>query len=110
MLEAVPGGAIGIMPGVPIADLLQAVFEYLQSGQGQSAYKTFASVLPYIAFTLQNFELFLQMEKQLLVRRNIFRSAICRSATWNPDDDITKHISVLIDHVMQTLHDGGFEK
>ena len=59
MLEGIPAGICGVMPGVATADLLNAVFRARVAGQGERAYRLFAAALPLVAFGLQNMELFL---------------------------------------------------
>lgn len=78
MLEAIPAGICGIMPGVPIADLLDRVYQARKNNDVQRACDLFGSLLPFINFTLQDFELFLQVEKRLLVRRGLFISRTLR--------------------------------
>ena len=74
MLEAIPVGICGIMPGVPIADLLDRVYWSRREGRDDQAYDLLGSLLPFINFTLQDIELFLQVEKRLMVRRGIFKN------------------------------------
>ena len=103
MLESMSVGICGIMPGVPICDLLQRVFDAFQKGDRQQAYDRFSSLLPYIAFTLQNFEMFLQIEKRLMVRRGLFRSARCRALTRTLSHCVSDHIDFLLDQIIAIL-------
>lgn len=103
MLEAIPHGAIGIMPGVPLADLLQRVFTLRKDGQDEAAYDLFAVLLPFINFTLQDFELFLQVEKRLMVRRGLFDSADLRSLTFSLSPKMEAYADFLIDQIMRVL-------
>ncbi len=84
MLEGIPAGICGIMPGVPIADLLNQVYQARSSGEAERAYDLFSLVLPFINFSLQNFEVFLQIEKRLLVRRGLCTTSTVRSLTLSP--------------------------
>lgn len=102
MLEAIPLGAVGIMPGVPLADALQRVFLARQQGHDAEAYDRFAALLPFIAFTLQDFELFLQVEKRLLVRRGLFERATMRALTYTLSPELEAHAAFLIEQVMRT--------
>ena len=103
MLEAIPAGIVGIMPGVPYCDLLDRVFWARRSGQDERAYDLFAALLPMMNFTLQDFELFLQVEKRILVRRGIFRSAHLRPLTMTPSQPVLRHVDFLIDQLMRVL-------
>jgi 4-hydroxy-tetrahydrodipicolinate synthase len=101
MLEAIPAGMCGIMPGVPIADLLDRVFKARQQGDDDRAYDLFGLLLPFISFTLQDFELFLQVEKRLAVRRGLFAGSVCRSLSMTPSEAMQAHIEFLITQVMR---------
>ena len=103
MLEAIPAGICGIMPGVPIADLLDRVYQVRVNRKDGEAYDLFASLLPYINFSLQNFELFLQIEKRLLVRRGLFTNSICRCLTLSLSATVLEHTNFLIDQIMRIV-------
>ena len=103
MLEAIPLGAVGIMPGVPLADMLQRVFTWRQQGKNEKAYDLFGAILPFINFTLQDFELFLQVEKRLMVRRGLFARANLRQLTLSLSPDMEAHVGFLIDQLMRVL-------
>lgn len=100
MLEALPTGVCcGIMPGVPIADLLNRVYQLQTQGDEMAAFDLFADLLPFINFTLQNFELFLQVEKRLLVRRGLFESPVCRSPTLSLSPTVAAHVERLLEYI-----------
>lgn len=103
MLEAIPAGICGIMPGVPIADLLDRVYRARAAGRDEEAYDLFGAIAPFINFTLQDFELFLQVEKRLLVRRGLFSTPVCRSLTFTPSPALLGHIAFLIEQIMRIV-------
>ena len=103
MLEAIPAGIVGIMPGVPYCDLLDKVYKARKAGDDERAYDLFAALLPMMNFTLQDFELFLQVEKRILVRRGIFDSANLRQLTMTPSNAVLKHVEFLIDNLMRVF-------
>jgi dihydrodipicolinate synthase/N-acetylneuraminate lyase len=103
MLEAIPAGIVGIMPGVPYCDLLDRVYKARKAGDDERAYDLFAALLPMMNFTLQDFELFLQVEKRMLVRRGIFDSANLRQLTMTPSRAVLKHVEFLIENLMRIL-------
>ena len=103
MLEAIPAGICGIMPGVPICDLLARVYKARQAGEDERAYDLFGALLPFISFTLQDFELFLQVEKRLLVHRGLFDGAHCRSLSLSPSQAVSAHIDFLIAQMTRVL-------
>ena len=103
MLEAIPAGIVGIMPGVPYCDLLDRVYKARKAGNDERAYDLFAALLPMMNFTLQDFELFLQVEKRILVRRGIFDFANLRQLTMTPSNAVLKHVEFLIDNLMRVF-------
>jgi 4-hydroxy-tetrahydrodipicolinate synthase len=103
MLEAIPAGICGIMPGAPLADLLQIVFDARSAGDDRRAYDLFSSLLPFINFALQDFELFLQVEKRLAVRRGLMRTATVRDLTFTPSRAVLEHTDFLIEQVMRVV-------
>ena len=103
MIESLPAGICGIMPGVPICDLLAKVYQTHRMGDPQTAYELFSKLLPYIAFSLQDFELFLQMEKRLMVRRGLFETTRCRSLTRTLSAEVSSHIDFLLDQIETVL-------
>jgi 4-hydroxy-tetrahydrodipicolinate synthase len=110
MLEAIPVGICGIMPGVPIADVLDRVYQARKQGDNERAYDLFGSILPFINFTLQNFELFLQVEKRLMVRRGLFSTAHLRSLTLTPSPALLAYSEFLIEQVLRVLRSEKLEK
>ena len=99
MLEGVAAGIDGIMPGAAIADLLDSVFAAAESHSRERAHDLFGALLPYISFSLQDFELFLQMEKRMLMRRGLIVSPAVRALTSTPSAAVSAHIDFLIDQV-----------
>lgn len=84
MMELIPAGICGVMPGVAMADLLNRVFDLRREMENYAAFRLFEAVLPQIVFSLQNLELFLYCEKRLLQARGLLRDARCRSASSPP--------------------------
>ena len=80
MLELIPNGLIGAMPGVPLLEPLSKVFRLRQAGENDAAFELMGRLLPFINYSLQNFEVFLQIEKWLLVNMGLFESASIRDA------------------------------
>jgi len=103
MLEGISAGIDGVMPGAAIADLLELVFSVADSGDATRAHDLFGTLLPFINFTLQDFELFLQIEKRTLVRRGLIESATVRSLTHTPSPRVLAHIDHLIDQIERII-------
>ncbi len=109
MLEAIPKGVIGIMPGLAYADLLDLIFQARADGQDERAYDLFASALPMIAFTLQDMELFLQIEKRMLVRRGLQATPCMRSITLTPSAETLAHAEYLTDNLFRVMEREGLQ-
>jgi hypothetical protein len=60
-------------------------------------------LLPFINYTLQDFELFLQVEKRLLVKRGLIESATLRDATYALLPEEEQHVELLCDHVLDVI-------
>jgi len=103
LLEGVSAGCCGAMPGLGLADLQQEIFRLAHSGDLEAATDLFQEVLPHIVFSLQNLELFLHMDKQLLVRRNLLTHATVRSATLTPDPNTRRHADFLTERALRSI-------
>ena len=99
MLEGIAAGIDGIMPGAAVADLLNSVFAAAESQSRERAHDLFGSLLPYVSFGLQDFELFLQIEKRTLARRGLITSPTVRALSHTPSPAVLAHIDFLIDQV-----------
>ena len=107
MMEAIPAGICGIMPGVPICELLDRVYRTREAQENDRAYDLFGSLLPFVNFTLQDFEVFLQVEKRLLVRRGLFAHPICRSLTYTPSPAMLAYMDFLIEQIVRVMEREG---
>ena len=85
MMELIPSGICGIMPGVPLLRVLNEVYWKRKRGENRQAYTAYQSVLPFIVFTLAHLELFLHVEKRLLKAMGLIASAHVRDATIHLD-------------------------
>ena len=100
MLELIPIGIAGVMPGLAVADILQKVFLLRKSGDTDKAFSLFEKVMPQIFFSLQNMELFHYAEKELLKARGVLTNSIARKAAYIPDASSIKYISELNERII----------
>ena len=93
MMELIPLGIRGTMPGLGMADLLQEVWRLAKAESEDDGWTLYEKLLPQIVFSLQNFELFAWLEKDLLARRGVIPadSARVRSVTYTPDEHTWQH-------------------
>ena len=105
MLELIPVGISGVMPGLGVADILQKVFAMRKNGEHEKAFALFEKVMPQIFFSLQNMELFHYVEKQLLVARGVLDEAIVRKATYTPDPATISYARELNERVVRLANE-----
>lgn len=93
LLDLIPSGICGLMPGLGIADLLKRVWDLAAAGRDDEACRIFRVLLPQIVFSLQHSELFNWVEKRLLAERGVIptSSTYVRRATWTPDQATLAH-------------------
>lgn len=109
MLELIPLGIRGVMPGLAVSDILQKVFTLRNQGAHQKAFDLFEKVMPQIFFSLQNMELFHYAEKELLMARGILKNSIARKAAYIPDPSSVSYIKELNQRVLGVLNDETWE-
>ena len=100
MMELIPTGICGVMPGVPLLRVLNEVYWKRKRGEDTQAYAAYQSVLPFIVFTLGHLELFLHVEKQLLKAMGLIASAHVREATIRLDSHTEAYAEWLIGQVL----------
>lgn len=103
MLDLIPAGICGVMPGLAISDLLAKVFQLATKGDFVGAYKIHEAVLPQIVMSLQHMELFHHAEKSLLAARGILADPVVRQLTLKLDRHTEDRISFLNQQVLALL-------
>lgn len=105
MMELIPLGICGVMPGAPLLEPLARVYRLRKAGQDRAALDLMGRLVPFINFTLQNFEVFLHVEKRLLVKRGLFQSATVRDATYTLSAPNSDYVDLLCDNMLGVLSD-----
>ena len=95
MLELIPVGIAGVMPGLGVSDILQKVFNLRRNGDHAKAFDLFEKVMPQIFFSLQNMELFHYVEKELLVARGVLNNSVVRKGAYKPNESTRAYIKEL---------------
>jgi 4-hydroxy-tetrahydrodipicolinate synthase len=103
MLDLIPAGICGVMPGLAITDLLVKVFQLGTNGDMHRANEIFQQVLPQIVFSLQHMELFHHAEKSLLAARGILEGAVVRPLTLGLDKHSENRIAFLNRQILALL-------
>jgi len=107
LMELVPAGIVGVMPGLAIADALDVVFKLRAANKTAEAFAIYEKLLPFIVFSLQNFELWLYCEKRVLQARGLMASPRSRNASLTPDAHSVRYIDELADRILQALEVAG---
>ncbi|HEY8370077.1 MAG TPA: dihydrodipicolinate synthase family protein [Thermodesulfobacteriota bacterium] len=103
MLELIPAGIDGVMPGLAVIDVLQRVWDLAVAGRAVEAYEVFAGIHPWLAFTLRSLESLNYLEKDLLVRRGVLRASHVRHPTITVDEESRAYASFLMDRVLEQI-------
>ena len=103
MLELIPAGIVGIMPGLALVDVLDRVWRLAHGGDRIGAFALFARIHPWLAFTLLSVESLNYLEKTLLVRRGVLRASHVRRPTITLDTDSEAYGDFLMEQALQTI-------
>lgn len=106
MMELIPIGICGLMPGLGMADILNRAFFLRQKGESEKAFNLYGQVLPHIVFSLQNIELYLYTEKCLLQERGVLSNSRCRTASYTADAPTQHYVRELNGRILQTIRQG----
>jgi len=106
MLELIPAGIVGVMPGLAVADILQRVFLLRKDAQNQKAFDLFEKVMPQIYFSLQNMEMFHYAEKELLMARGVLKNSNSRKACYHPDQSSINYVQELNQRILNVIKSG----
>jgi 4-hydroxy-tetrahydrodipicolinate synthase len=109
MLEQVPAGIAGIMPGIPLADFFVKIWDKASNGKRKEAMMMFSSISSYLSFSLQNMEMFHHAEKRLAVRRGIMKSDVVRSVSIDLDLYQDKYLELVLDETCAALEQYGLK-
>lgn len=103
MLELIPLGIAGVMPGLAVSDILQKAYLLRKHGEHDRAFSIFEKVMPQIFFSLQNMELFHYAEKELLMARGVLSNSYARKAAYIPDASSVSYIAELNQRILTLL-------
>ena len=109
-LELLPYGICGLMPGLAAADLLARIWQSGKEGEEEEALDLFQMLLPQLVFSLQNMELFLHIEKRLLVDRGLLTEPTVRSPTFTPGEQLLAYGETLNKRVLKALDACGLPR
>ncbi len=103
MLDLIPAGICGVIPGLAVSDLLVKVFQLATKNDMLGAYNIHTALLPQVVFGLQHMELFHHVEKRLLVARGLLHDAVVRQLALKLDGHTDNRISFLNGQILALL-------
>ena len=110
ILELIPVGICGSIPGACMADILALVWRRAKAGRVDEALDAFELILPQITYSLQSWELYLQLEKRLLVQRGALPNPTVRRPTWTIDPQVMAYGEMLNGRVLKALDKLGLPR
>ena len=110
ILELIPAGIVGVMPGLAVSDILQLVWRLARQGDLDAAYAAFMGILPQITYSLQSLEFFHHAEKSLLTARGLLPASVVRDPTLSVAPDDQAHIEFLNRKVLEWLDHLGLPR
>jgi len=109
LIDSFRRGIAGTMPGMEVVDGIVAVWQALQGGDEPLAYRVSYPIGGMVALQLQaGLDGFLAVEKHLLVKRGLFRSARRRGPySWEMEGETAAEIDRLFDQLQAILAESG---
>jgi dihydrodipicolinate synthase/N-acetylneuraminate lyase len=107
LLELIPYGISGTVPGLAMCDLFGLVFDLFCNGSPEKAMHIYHSILPQIVFCLQNMELYHHCEKRLLRARGLLEVTTVRHPSYCLDPHMEAHIDLLNRAILSELDRQG---
>jgi dihydrodipicolinate synthase/N-acetylneuraminate lyase len=109
LIDSFRRGIAGTMPGMEFVDGVVALWQALQSGDEDTAYRLSYPIGAIVALQLQaGLDGFLAIEKHLLVKRGVFPSARRRGPyAWELDAETAGEVERLFAHLQSALKTGG---
>ena len=110
IMELIPAGISGTVPGLALADILAKIYRLCTAGERNEAFKIFQGVLPQIVYSLQNLELFHHAEKRLLQARGILSTAVVREASLGLTERDRQYVDFLNGGILELLDSLGLPR
>jgi 2-keto-3-deoxy-L-arabinonate dehydratase len=110
LLDLVPTGIAGVVPGLGPVDLLDRVFRLAKAGRREEASPLFEAVLPQIVYSLQNLELYHHAEKRLLQARGVLDTVVVRRPRMTLSNHEAAHIDFVNRRILALLDQFGMPR
>lgn len=105
LIDAFRRGVVGTMPAVDLLDAIIAIWNAMEAGDDETAYRLAGPLGGIVALQLQaGLDGFLAIEKYLLVKRGLFISARQREPyAWSLDEETRSEVDRLYERLMSNL-------
>ena len=74
------------MPGLAMVELYISFYHKFITGNIDKAYDTYKELLPYIVALGQDNEIFVSLEKKVLMKKGFLSNSVCREPNRIPDE------------------------
>jgi 4-hydroxy-tetrahydrodipicolinate synthase len=99
LMEDLNSGIDGFMPGCSLPWIFVEISDLFYSGQIEKARTLFQRVLPLLTFQLTSLDSFIEIQKILLKRMQVFSTSFCREPHTPISAERVAYLNVLIDEI-----------
>lgn len=99
MIDTFDRGAVGVMPGGSLHEVYVQIYERYVGGDRDEAVAIHRDLIPLLNSMGQTGEMFIHYEKQLLHRRGMIETGVCRQPAFDPDEQYDR----LVDEAYEEL-------
>jgi len=105
LIDAFRRGVIGTMPGIDLLDGIATLWEALKNEDDATAYRIYFPICALVALQLQaGLDGFLAIEKYILVKRGVFKTARRREPhAWSLDPETENEVDRLLTLLLDAL-------
>lgn len=103
LMEQLPAGVHGLMPGLPLIDVFKAIWDLGKAGDHAAALARFLPLMPFIEFSLRSFEQFHHAEKTLAHKRGLIPNRNVRQPTLTLDPNELAYLDFITDALMESF-------
>ena len=90
MIETFDRGAIGAMPGCSMSELYIKIYQAYIAGNKKEAIDYHEKLLPILNHIRQNVDMIIHYEKEILYRRGIISTPVCRHPEYLADSEMNE--------------------
>lgn len=98
-MEDLSSGIEAFMPGCSLPGEFVEIYELYSSGEIEKARTRFGLILPLLTFQLTSLDTFIEIQKYILKKLNIFSTSYCREPHISISADRIAYLKVLLENV-----------